>query len=158
MMNALSSEEQILAGVSDDWNRIVGTWVDGDMELNELYLTNYDAPIAVLGNMPVNMTTEYSYLGRVLCNETAKVKNCVKMKANTYINEEEGQRFIAAFFSKFNIPAPTDAKMQMQTEIELVTEASSLYPHHVTERKIVTMPSPQGQQQKIDSKEYRFHY
>ncbi len=158
MLAALTSEAQLMQGMSDDWNRIVGAWVGGEFELNEIYDLEFEVPVPALGNMPITMTSEFSYLGKVPCNAADKAKKCIKLSAFTHIDEIEGKRFMSAFALKFNIPNGDKLTLRMDTEIKLVTEASTLYPHHVVERKTVTMPTPRGEQQKIDTKEYSFNY
>ncbi len=158
MINAMTTEEQLMASISEEWGRMVGAWLDTEMEHGETYTSSHQAPIPMLGNLPVTMSSEFSLVGRVPCHAKAKANNCVKLTAYSYVGRDEGKKFIQALEQQFNMSVSKHSTFTITTEVEIITEPNTLYPHSITERKLTSVPTPKGIQEKSELKTYRFQY
>lgn len=142
-IRGMFSEDALNLMAAQEWNTLVGTWVDADLEVGAVYEYEDEGQIPILPGATVPMITEFSVLRRLGCVDEDVGEDCVEIQAITYPDPEAMAELIERFLAQL---APAEAaaaglafeELEVETELLLVTEPATLLPHRATMIKSVS--------------------
>ncbi|HEX7091033.1 MAG TPA: hypothetical protein VF192_12905 [Longimicrobiales bacterium] len=84
IFDSMLSEQALEALAAQEWNTLVGMWVDADLELEAVYGFEEEAPIPLLPGESVRMVSEFAIIGRLPCTEDSLTPDCVEIQLVSY--------------------------------------------------------------------------
>lgn len=144
MLSTLTSDAMLTAAVAQEWNALVGTWVGGELEVGEAYVSQGEEPVPVFQNATVKFEYEFAALRRMSCDSVAAptARDCVELQMVSKPDTAAMRQLLARFMSSL---APDVAKeldvvvdFDVQNVITLVARPESLLPVHLVISKEVT--------------------
>lgn len=164
------SEQNMTASMAQAWNSMVGTWIDAEWEVGAVYEVRTEEPIPLLPGLTVPMTLQFSAAGRVPCDDGAAGNSCVELQMLSTPDSAGMQEVLRQVFERFgNQPEMQSvleamSSMEVENEITVVTEPSTLVPHVVVLEKRVrvlvkpTDGDPGGETVQVDRDVSWYHY
>ena len=168
VMSQVTSEEALLAQLSETWNVSVAMWIDAEPELGEVYQLEFEEPHPMAPQIMLPQTLEFSLQGREPCKRGGKERRCVRLSVTSTPDPAKLGEATMAILQQFNggQPLPDEAlasmkEMSMREDIDLVTEPDTLIPHKLTKIKTISMDlSAVGQpsMERVDRTEVTYTY
>lgn len=78
-MDQFVSEDVLMTYLATEWNALVGSWADAELELGAAYHYETEEPIPILGGGRVLFRYELGMAGRVPCTQDAAETRCVEL-------------------------------------------------------------------------------
>jgi len=138
------SEKFLAAAVTDEWNKMVGSWVSSSYAMGETYHFReaYYAP--TLGDAPFVMEVSRQIAGFAPC--TGNASRCVKLIHIATVSGEDFRSAMAGFLEK-TIGQPVNVtQVSVVRKREIITEPDTLIPHRSrsSEETIVVIKDGSG--------------
>jgi hypothetical protein len=165
-LESFVSEEVLNAIAAQDWNALVGKWVDADLELGETYELEEEAPIPLIPGTIVAMLSEFAIERRVPCSESGTTADCVQIHVRSHPDPEEVKMLIRRFVDRI-ASAPEQAsfgfdRLELENELVLITEPATLLPHRARLTKslkgVVVADGKKSNVSQLDVRTFRFTY
>lgn len=137
IMQDVMSDEAMLAVAKEDWNAIVGFWIDAELETGWTYESQFDAPLPMYPDRVIPYDHEFALLGRVDCDtgETFPTADCVELFLTTRPNEAALAAAISEILPPLLVDGQPVAGPRMRLDVEhyvrLRAEPAGLLPHLV---------------------------
>lgn len=146
------SEEQLQAGIVNQWNRIVGAWLEAELDVGDLYKLKFERPIPMLGNTPVRMVTDIKFVKRAPCTANGAKRKCVELYMRTVIDDDSVAKAIEKRTAQL-AGAAGIAVTDFRTEetVRLLTEPRTLVPYRLhSVKKTATTVKANGNTQTVE--------
>lgn len=163
-ISSMLSEEALAAAAADEWNSLVGAWLDADLAVGGFYEleSSFQSPLFPGVELPVFM--EFSVPGRVPCTADDDRARCVELRMSTYPDREALAEAIGGFLERLGAP-PEEmegvlAALAVEAHVTLVTEPETLRPHRLVHHKAVYAGEGDEDDQptQSDTQTYVFRY
>lgn len=165
IMQEVMSDEVMLAAANEDWNAIVGFWVDAELEAGWTYESQFDAPLMMYPERVIPYDQEFSFYGRVDCDtgEAFSTGDCVELFLTTRPNETALAAAIAEILPPLLVDGQPVGGPRMRLEVEhyvkLRAEPDGLLPHVVEMGSTVdTSGGPAGSAAESEVTWLVYHY
>ena len=167
LLSTLTSDAMLTASVAQEWNALVGSWVGGELEVGEAYVTAGEEPVPLFQNATVKFEYEFAALRRMSCDSVAapNARDCVELQMVSKPDTAAMRQLLERVMSSL---APDVAKemafldFDVQNVITLVARPESLLPVHLVVSKEVTgTVRADGKTEKVyqlDVKSQRYSY
>ncbi|HYD51752.1 MAG TPA: hypothetical protein VEA99_03955 [Gemmatimonadaceae bacterium] len=165
----LVSEQALSAVAAEQWNAVVDLWADEDWVVGKRYRSSAETPVPMLPGFQILLHSTIAAEARVACTVGGDPRGCVRLRMTSRPDSAGLRRFFTEMGRMVQAPPDIDigAMMrdaQLDTEVVLVTEPTSLRPHDVriTRRVRFDVPSsprePGGRVSTYDEQHYRYTY
>ena len=150
--------------LAQEWNAIVGTWIDGEFEIGAEYEMSQEEPIPLVPGEKVLMNYVFSAARTLSCERGGVTRKCVELTMRSSADPGDMKRLTARLFEQLDAAAPEELS-QLQgfdnrTTLRVVTEADGLFPHEFDlERTVGGTTLVDGARQEfsqIDSRAVRY--
>ncbi|MEM7416327.1 MAG: hypothetical protein AAF389_12565 [Gemmatimonadota bacterium] len=138
-MGQAMSPEVLYAQAAEQWNALVGTWIEAVSEVGMAYELDIEQPLPMLGNALVPFTLELGTTGWLPCSEDEASNDCVELILRSFPNPELIREHVADFTQRLLSEAAGSAAPQMtfedleiENEVILIAEPEGLIPHRLT--------------------------
>ena len=151
---------EALAGLAaQEWNAIVGRWAGADLVIGTKYGFEEQAALPMIPGAAVTMVSEFSIERRTSCAEAGTDQDCVEIRLVSRADSAAVRKLLAEFTERLlAMPGLGIAfeSFEMETEMVLVTEPSTLRPHRVRMSKHTKgVVSAQGERGEVSQSEVR---
>jgi hypothetical protein len=166
-MSTLTSDAVLTAAVAQEWNALVGTWVGGELEVGEAYLTEGDEPIPAFGNAIVRFEYEFAALRRMSCDSVGapSARDCVELQMVSKPDSAGMRQLLERVMGSLAPDVAKDmgfADFKVENVITLVARPESLLPVSLVVSKEVTgIVRSEGKTEKVyqlDVKSQKYTY
>ena len=165
LFQSMVSEQTLEALAAQEWNTLVGMWVDADLELEAVYGFEEEVPIPLLPGETVRMISEFAIVGRLPCTEESLTPDCVEIQLFSYPDEEAMKAVLRRFMQRVAGDAAAAfviEALEIENELLLVTEPATLLPHRAVIVKSVRAVGRQSGEpsefSQTDVRTYTFTY
>jgi hypothetical protein len=167
LIDAFMSEEVLTSLAAQEWNALVGMWIDGDLEVGEYYeLEEGESPVPMIPGATVPLLLEFGVMRRLACDESGKGRDCVAIELLSYPDPDSMAVILRQFMERANAGGGSAAvafeSLDIENEIELIIEPATLLPHRArVTKKLEAMIVSEGQRTPFtqeDVRTYRFTY
>ncbi|HEX6307694.1 MAG TPA: hypothetical protein VFZ69_05860 [Longimicrobiales bacterium] len=165
-MAAMLSEEALTGLAAEEWNAVVGMWIDADLELGTVYQLEDEAPLPILPGVVVPMISELTVQARTSCVEGGSDSSCVELHYVSFPEPAAVKAAIARFLE--GVPQMPGMQpfafedLEVENEIIIVTEPATLRPHRMQITKAlsgaVTAGGERSEVSQLDVRTYRYTY
>ena len=168
LMDQMLSEDVLFALASQEWNALVGTWVDAEFEVGAAYELEAAEPMPMLGNVMVLYRYELGAYARVPCQPAGEALDCVELIIRSYPDPVELKPHLEAFVQRMidaagggpEVPSLSYKGFVIENEVVLVAEPVGLIPHSLTISRATDVVMDVGGVEQVGSDyqlaEYRF--
>jgi hypothetical protein len=166
MVESLMSEQVLNRIAEQEWNTLVGTWIEADLALGAKYEVEQEAPIPFIPGAMLTMLAEFWIERRVPCLETDSTTDCVEIHLLSRPDAEEVQLLIRRFVDRMAaMPAATGIgfeSLDLENELVLIIEPATLLPHRMRLSKrvkgVVVAQGKKSEVSQLDLRTHRFTY
>ena len=129
LARSLVNEQTLNAMVQDEWNNVVGNWVDGAYVPGEVYELhgNYHAP--ALGDQTFPMLITQQLAGRVPCRKGAAPHSCVRLIQSSRVSDPSFTRASSAYVRKILGQELSVDKAEVLKTVEVIADPDTLLPY-----------------------------
>lgn len=158
--------EDALAGIAaQEWNVIVGRWAGQDLVIGTEYSFEEQASLPMMPGAVVTMVSTLSVARRTACHAADSSDGCVEIRLMTRPDPEEVAQLLAQFTEQL-LATPgvgiAFESLEMVNEIVVITEPSTLRPHHVRTSKstkgVVSADGERGEVSQLEVRTFRYTY
>lgn len=157
---------EALAGLAaQEWNAIVGRWAGEDLVIGMKYGFDEQAALPMIPGAAVTMVSEFSIERRTSCVEAGTDADCVQIRLVSRADSAAVRELLAQFTERL-LATPglgiAFESFEMENEMVLVTEPSTLRPHRVRISKrtkgVVSAQGERGEVSQSEVRTYRYSY
>ncbi len=166
-LESMLSESYFMSQATEEWNAIVGLWLDADFEVGAVYVLEDEEPSPVLPDVSIPYYYEFSLIDYAPCHESAAPRSCVVLEMVSFPDANEvksllgdvmqqiaGREIVGQFFFE---------EFDVENTVTLVTEPSTLIPHslEMVQELQGTMRGPEGEGREflqVDRRTYSYRY
>jgi hypothetical protein len=130
LVRTLITEQSLSALVQDEWNNIVGNWVDGSYVPGEIYelQQRYQAP--ALGEQTFPMQVTQQLAGRQACRKGAAANSCVRLLQTSRVSDPAFRKAMSAFVRKtLGTEDVSVDKAEVVKTVEVIADPETLLPY-----------------------------
>lgn len=154
------SEEALTGLAAQEWNAIVGMWVDADLEMGAAYEFEEMAELPMIPGAEVRMVSEFSVERRTPCIEGGAIEDCVEIRLVSFPDPDAMKEVLTQFMERLlSVPGLGGLAFEslvMENEMVLITEPETLRPHRVWLSKSVTgVVSADGERSEVSQTDVR---
>ena len=153
------SRSGMFPGSTDDWNKMVGSWVSSSYVVGQTYRFNEEYYAPALGNTPFAMAVSRRIAGFTAC--TGSDARCVKLVLTATVSGEDFRSAMRQFLEE-TVGEPVNVKhISVVKKIEVIAEPGTLIPHRTrsSEETTVTIEDSKGNTRTSrDTKDTRVTY
>jgi hypothetical protein len=167
LIDRFVSEEFFSAKAAEDWNALVGTWIDAEFERGAIYELEADVPIPIFPNLSVPYLYRFSFKEKVPCAEGDSDTACVVLEM---VSSPDPDALTALLDSIVRGVAGESVAidllyrhLEIENYIMLVTEPDGMIPHRLEISQIISgdldVPGqgrPTFSQQRLRTLVYRY--
>jgi hypothetical protein len=165
-LETMLSEEALTGLAVQEWNAIVGMWAGTDLVIGESYTFTEDAALPMISGATVPMVSEFSIERRTSCIEGGADDDCVEIhlvgRPDPVAMREILAQFTERLLSTPGLGGLGFESLEVENEMVLITEPSTLRPHRVVLSKSVKgVVAADGQRSEVsqtDVRTYRYSY
>jgi hypothetical protein len=166
VLASLTSESVLNSIAAQEWNALVGMWIEADLALGEKYELEEEAPIPFIPGAMVTMQSEFSIVRRVPCRESGSTPDCVEIRLMSRPDGEEVQMLIRRFMDRIAaMPGATSfgfESLDLENELVLIIEPATLLPHRARLSKrvkgVVVAQGKKSDVSQLDVRTYAYSY
>lgn len=151
----LTSQEFLESRAAGQWNALVGTWLEGELELRAVYSYEERSPVPVFPDEEILTSYEFSAERLLPCPRSGEERECVELELRSITDPADAKRMIESLLRRLT-PAELRAAalftdFELENVIRLVTEPRGLIPHRHEETKSLRgTVSVGGQTQRVE--------
>jgi len=129
LARSMVNEQTLHAMVQDEWNNIVGNWVDGSYVEGEVYEihSSYHAPALGEQTFPMVMTQQLA--GRTACRKGAAADSCVRLLQTSRVSDPSFTRASNAYVRKMLGNDVSVDKAEVVKTVEVIADPDTLLPY-----------------------------
>jgi hypothetical protein len=163
MISGLLSEEALTASAADEWNALVGTWVDAELEVGEPYAleSSFQSPLFPGVEIPLRLEFEL-VRGAAPCDRDDRGTRCVELRMSSVPDQEVMRGALMEFLERAGASADEVeaifAQMNVRTHLTLITEPRTLRPHLLVSRRLVTTGKGDDSPSQMETRRFVFRY
>jgi hypothetical protein len=152
-LEGLVSREFLASKAAEDWNALVGFWLDAKLERAAVYELQTEEAIPAFPGRTVPYRYQFAYTGRTPCSPTDADSACVVLEMVSFPDEDSVRQLITGFVGAMAPDSVREtlryARLDIENTIRLVTEPSGLIPHALktTQSVEAEMAGPGGEAQ-----------
>lgn len=140
MMDHVTSAEVLAALAAEDWNEIVGTWIDTKIEIGALYELESVEPYPIFQGAEVLMRYRFQAVRRTPCDlvKAPALSDCVELRMTSNPDSAALRQLIDTFLREVSPDVTTEGQltsMSLLTEVTLIARPENLLPIQVTRVK-----------------------
>ena len=170
MLQSATSEQALAARAAEGWNALAGAWVGADFAVGDVYRSETNEPIPMLGGATVPMRYEFTAVERTSCGGGAASpeRGCVRLRMTSRPDSAGMRKVLEGMLAQFGAKAAEAVKalrgMTVENEIVVVAEPATLVPHFMSQTKRVrvrtaaTATEPAGATSQTDVRTAKFEY
>jgi hypothetical protein len=151
----LTSQEFLESRAAGQWNALVGTWLEGELEIGATYSYEERSPVPIFPNEEILMSYEFSAQRLLPCPRSGEERECVELELRSMTDPADAKRLIDGLLERLT---PAEARgaavfteFELENVIHLVTEPDGLVPHRHEETKTLRgTVSVGGQTQRVE--------
>lgn len=166
MLAGMVSPEALSASAADEWNALVGAWVDADLEVGAVYAleSSFQAPVFPGVEIPVSL--QFQVEGWTQCAETDGggdgEEPCVALVMISQPDAEVVAGAIRRFLEQAGLPVEEAddlfAQLAVETFVSLVAEPATLRPHRLEIQRVVTGGEGEDAPMQTDTRVFTYRY
>lgn len=165
-LESLVSEQVLNHVAAQEWNSLVGMWIEADLEMGQKYELEEEAPIPLIPGSMVTMVSEFSIERRIPCREGGTTPDCVEIHLLSFPDPEEVKVIIRRFMDRI-ASQPAMARfgfesLDLENELVLIIEPATLLPHRARLSKsvegVVVADGKKSNVSQLDIRTFRFTY
>jgi hypothetical protein len=162
----MTSDEVLAASAAQDWNLLVGTWVGGELEVGQAYVSSGEEPVPVFQNETVRFDYEFALLRRLSCDSVAApaARDCVELQMVSRPDTASIRQLIDKLATSL-VPASENVaftSFNIENVVTLVARPETLLPVFLSVYKEVsTTAREDGKEEKlfqVDVRTQRYTY
>jgi len=135
MLARMLSREVLVAKVAEEWNALVGTWIEAEFELNAVYESEVNEPVPLFPGRLVPFLYQFWWSERKACGPAAPDLECVVLEMNSFpdpgIMTELLQEMMDNAMSGADAPGFSYESWNVENYVRLLAEPDGLIPHHL---------------------------
>ncbi|HEX6910460.1 MAG TPA: hypothetical protein VF142_08695 [Longimicrobium sp.] len=164
MLSGMISPEALSAAAADEWNALVGAWVDADLEVGAVYAleSSFQAPVFPGVEIPVSL--QFQVEGWTPCTETDGdgEEPCVALVMISQPDAEVVAGAVRGILEQAGLPVEEAgdlfAPLAVETFVSLVAEPATLRPHRLEIQRVVTGSDEEDAPMQTDTRVYTYRY
>lgn len=159
----MTSDEVLAASAAQDWNLLVGTWVGGELEVGQAYVSSGEEPVPVFQNAPVRFDYEFAVLRRLSCDSVAAptARDCVELQMVSKPDSAAMRQLIDKLATSL-VPGSEDVvftHFNVENVVTLVARPETLMPVFLSVYKEVSTTAREaGKEEKLFQIDVRTHW
>lgn len=165
MLATVVTEEGLAGIAAQEWNTIVGRWAGADLEIGTEYEFVEESALPMMPGTVVPMVSTFTVVRRRPCNDTGTGDDCVEIRVVSRADPEAVADILAEFTERLlAVPGMgiSFESFEMENTMVLVTEPSTLRPHHVRLTKgmkgVYAAEGERGEVGQAEVRTYRYTY
>lgn len=167
MMDQLTSREYLFSQLSDQWQMMVGAWVDADLVIGEVYELESEAPSPLLPDRMIPFLLRFSAEERVPCSEDHPPGSCVRFRFRSFPDPDSTAALVRDLTAELGGAAGARAasmieSMEQENSVTLVAEPATLLTHRYHMRRTIRLGGQEDGREatsrRLDETIYRFDY
>ena len=130
LVKSLVTEQTLNALIQDEWNNIVGNWVDGSYVPGELYELQLSYQSPALGDQAFPMLVTQQLAGREACRKGAEPNSCVRLLQISRVSDPSFTKATSVFVRKTvgSTEVSVD-KAEVIKSVEVIADPKTLLPY-----------------------------
>lgn len=160
------SEDALTGLAAQEWNALVGMWVDADLELGEVYEFDEATELPMIPGASVRMVSQFSVERRTPCIQGGANDDCVEIRLVSTPDPEAMKEVLARFMERLlytpGLGGIGFESLVVENEMILITEPATLRPHRMWLSKsvtgVVTAEGERSQVSQTDVRTYEYTY
>lgn len=164
MLSGMVSPEALSAAAEDEWNALVGTWVDADLEVGGVYELESSFQTPVFPGVEIPVLLEFQVEGWTPCTGAAGdgEEPCVALVMISQPDAEVVAGAVRRFLEQAGLPVEEAgglfAQLAVETFVTLVAEPATLRPHRLEIRRVVTGGTEEDAPMQTDTRIYTYRW
>lgn len=163
MLAGMISPEALGASAADEWNALVGAWLDADLEVGGVYELESTFQSPAFPGVDIPVTMEFRLVDWTPCTEAdAAEPRCVELVMGSVPDAQAVAEAVRGFLAQAGLPMDQAealfAQMAVETWVTLVTEPGTLRPHVMEIQRAVSMGEEEDAPLQIDSRTFVYRY
>jgi hypothetical protein len=135
----LTSQEFLESRAAGQWNALVGTWLEGELEVGASYSYEERSPVPIFPDEEILTSYQFSAERLLPCPRSGEDRECVELELRSITDPTDAKRMIESLLQRLT-PAEVRAaahftEFELENVIRLVTEPDGLIPHRHEETK-----------------------
>jgi hypothetical protein len=136
LVRTLVTEKSLSALMQDEWNNIVGNWVDGSYVPGELYELQQRYQSPALGDQTFPMLVTQQLAGSQACRKGAAPNSCVRLLQTSRVSDPSFVKAMSAFVRKTLGTADVSVdKAEVVKTVEVIADPETLLPYRTVVRE-----------------------
>ena len=146
MLGQLTSREFLFAQIEEQWNGMVGTWLDAEFEVGATYELEEEAPSPLMPQMMIPFLYLFTAVERTPCSDADVALSCVLLEMESCPDPDVLQQLTEQWIAQAGPDVDGQiTSMEQETILRLVAEPGTLLPHRwETERVVRVTGTEQG--------------
>jgi hypothetical protein len=133
LFETLLSEEFLTSKAAEEWNILVGSWIDSELEIGAVYELEAEEYSPLSPDIPIPFLYFFSLSSRRPCREGAPEPSCVVLEMRSYPEAEAVRRLIGELVETMtgqNLRGRfVYEEFEIENFVELIAEPGTLIPH-----------------------------
>ena len=129
LVSSLVTEQTLTALVQDEWNSIVGNWVDGSYVPGQIYELQLSYQSAALGEQAFPMLVTQQLAGREACRKGADANSCVRLLQTSRVSDPSFRKATNALVRKTVGTEVSVDKAEVVKTVEVIADPKTLLPY-----------------------------
>lgn len=164
--SSMLSPGTLTATAADEWNALVGAWVDADLEMGEVYALESSFRSPVFGNVEIPLALTFRLEGRTACAEAGAeaggAMRCVRLVMESTPEPGAVSDALRGFMERAGLSADEAealfAQMAMETRVTLVAEPATLRPHRMQVHRVITTGEEDDAPMQVETRTFTYRY
>lgn len=167
LVEAALSESTMEASAGQEWNSLVGSWLDAEFRMGHSYSLQSAEPIPLLGGARVPMTYEFALVGRGPCADGDSLPACVMVTLDSWPDPDSMKVAIGDFVARLDAVPRSGAflfrTLDTSTHLLVVMDAETMLPYRMELTRAVegSLRTPDGEEmpfQQVDLRRTTYDY
>lgn len=140
LLASLTSDEMLSMRAAEEWNALVGTWIDAELEVGSEYELEAMETVPLFGGMEVPMTYTLGAVRRLPCDSADSGNGCVELQMVSRPDPAAMTKVLARVFAGIMPDGEVvarNAQMNIENTVILIARPETLLPYRVTVTKEV---------------------
>lgn len=141
MLQQLTSADYLFNQLTEQWNLMVGFWIDAELEVGTVYEFEDQAPSPLIPTELIPFVFQFSAAERVACSDDHAPDSCVRFEFRSVPDPDIVAKLIAGWLEQLGAVG-TDAtidSLEQENTASLIAEAATLLPHRWEMSRSFTM-------------------
>jgi hypothetical protein len=164
MLAGMVSPEALDASAADEWNALVGAWIDADLEVGGVYGLESSFQSPAFPGVEIPVTLEFQVEGWTPCVDGAAegAEPCVALVMISLPDPRAVGEAVGGFLAQAGVPREEMeglfAQLAVETFITLVAEPATLRPHRLEIQRVVSAGDEADAPAQTDTRVFTYRY